>query len=174
MRTFIDVAELSQRLEIDFTTLKQWTNYFGMEWKVNELGHEGLTENQLKTLVSIKSQLQLGKVLDEIDLDEVKANMVDARVYENKLNHVIEQVTDLEQRISQKADEVVSYQLLKQRSELEEMFEKLTRLEQRISKMENKVKQPEQHEMDYNHNELPLAAGEGTKKKRRTLLEIFS
>lgn len=51
---------------------------------------------------------------------------------------MLKRINEVENRLSQKADEVVSYQLLKHRSELEEMMKLLNRLEGRLTTMEEK------------------------------------
>ncbi|WP_052144672.1 hypothetical protein [Halalkalibacter okhensis] len=76
-------------------------------------------------------------------------------------------------KISQKADDVVSYQLLKHRTELEEMMKMIKNLEERLSDMENKVHQPVRTGSD--NNELPLVVGGNVKpKKWRSFMQLFS
>ncbi|WP_100407256.1 chromosome-anchoring protein RacA [Bacillus solitudinis] len=170
-------SQNSNELGINPTTIKRWTTYFGIQCQVDEYGYQYFSQQQIKALLSIQKQLQEGKRMREVDLTEFQGianqadpTMVDTRKYDQKLGEVITRVTDLEHQLSRKADEVVSYQLLKHRAELEEMYQNLQKLEKRLGNIENKVPQSTFNLSDH----LPLVAGGEVKKKRRSLMQMFS
>ncbi len=80
---------------------------------------------------------------------------------------MLKRINEVENRLSQKADEVVSYQLLKHRSELEEMMKLLNRLEGRLTTMEEKINDEPEYD-------LPAAVGTESKKKWRSFMQLFS
>jgi chromosome-anchoring protein RacA len=86
--------------------------------------------------------------------------------YEEKLQEMMTHIQDIEQKLTQKADEVVSYQLLKHRSEIDEMSAMLKRLENRLIRMEAK--------QSIEEDTLPMASGGTSRKGWKTFLHFFS
>ncbi|MCM3488348.1 chromosome-anchoring protein RacA [Alkalihalophilus marmarensis] len=185
MEMTMKTKEVSEQLGVNPTTIQRWMKFFNIHCETNEHGHYFFTDEQLVVLKTIQAQLQEGKKMKEVDLSEystliskspstdtkiqkqTKAVNVHAGVYEEKLENVLKRVEDLEAELSKKADEVVSYQLLKHRSEIENMMKMLQKLEARIDKMEEKVTPDEEVE-------LPVAAGAEPKRKWRSFKQMFS
>ncbi|BCE16770.1 hypothetical protein RSC3_04126 [Bacillus paralicheniformis] len=72
-------------------------------------------------------------------------------------------IAELERKLEQKADDVVSYQLLQQRRELEEERQQIKHLEQKISELES-----------MNRHEKDTAGRREEKKPKSKLKSIFS
>ncbi|TWI58915.1 chromosome-anchoring protein RacA [Halalkalibacter nanhaiisediminis] len=180
MEKILKTKEVSERLGVNPTTVQRWAKYFGLTCETNEHGHYLFTERHVEVMTFVQEQLQEGKRMKEIDLSlfpevilqegKKDLQMVDTIKYEVKLEEVMQRVQELEHRISQKADEVVSYQLLKHRSELEDMIKMIKNLEGRLTEMERKIelREPTKEE------ELPLAVGGVPKKKWRSFMQLFS
>ncbi|KMK76398.1 chromosome-anchoring protein RacA [Alkalihalobacillus pseudalcaliphilus] len=174
MNELLKTREVSERLSVNPTTVQRWVKYFAIGCETNEHGHYFFTEEQFMVLKSIKDQLNQGKILREVKIQsngkmiqmKPQKQMVSKSEYEQKLEDVLERVMDLEHRLSQKADEVVSYQLLKHRAEIEDMVSMLKRLESRLDSMEDKVRaSSEQH--------LAVAAGAEPKKRWKSFVQMF-
>ncbi|MCM3761272.1 chromosome-anchoring protein RacA [Alkalihalobacillus oceani] len=172
--------DVSEQLGVNPTTVQRWVKYFGLDCETNEHGHYQFTAEHVEIMKHIQQELALGKRMREITFEQYPGmkeerpaqlqQTIDTELYEKKLQEVMKKVQELEYRLSKKADEVVSYQLLKHRSELEEMMKLIKGLEKRLAQMEQKIDYPQHgHE-----SELPLVAGDEVKKKRRTLMQLFS
>ncbi|WYP28309.1 chromosome-anchoring protein RacA [Alkalihalobacillus sp. FSL W8-0930] len=177
MDGYIKTKDISERLGVNPTTVQRWTKFFNIPCEQNELGHYFYTEEQVLVLSEINQELKAGKKMKDIQIDvgqlmatqepsrSVKQAVPSAE-YEEKLQEMMTHIQDIEQKLTQKADEVVSYQLLKHRSELDDMSAMLRRLENRLIRME--AKQSNEEEV------LPMASGGTSRKGWKTLLQFFS
>ncbi len=180
MEMTLKTKEVSEQLGVNPTTIQRWAKYFGLICETNEHGHYLFTNKHVEVMKYVQDQLHQGKRMKDVDLSSFsnvilqqlskKEKMIDTVMYEAKLEVVMKRVEDLEHKLSQKADEVVSYQLLKHRSELEDMMKLIQGLEERLTDMESKI----QHQSQNNEEELPLAAGSVSKKKWRTFMQLFT
>ncbi|MFC0559931.1 chromosome-anchoring protein RacA [Halalkalibacter alkalisediminis] len=177
MKTALKTKEVSEVLGVNPTTVQRWAKYFGLVCETNEHGHFLFTQEHVETMREVQIQLQQGKKMKEIQLgmglNQMEKNELNIKTatYEEKLEEVITRVGELDRKLSQKADEVVSYQLLKHRSELEDMMKMIKNLEGRLNKIENRMQ-------DHNipeERELPMAVGGSVNKNKwRSLMQIFS
>lgn len=133
----LKTKEMSVAIGVNPTTIQRWTKYFKITCDVNEQGHFLYHEAHIKLFKHIQQQLQAGKRLKDVTLTK-KASTVPNVQYEAKLEKVFVQVNDLEEKLATKADDVVSYQLLKHRSELDEMMKLLDKLEHRLDSIEQR------------------------------------
>ncbi|WP_227936238.1 chromosome-anchoring protein RacA [Alkalihalobacillus deserti] len=178
MVTTMKTKEVSEILGVNSTTVQRWAKYFGLVCETNEHGHFLFTNEHVETMRKVQIQLQQGKRMKEIQLGFNQPNQVEKKEvnietanYEGKLEEVINRVGELDRKLSQKADEVVSYQLLKHRTELEDMIKLIKSLEGRLSKIEERM---QDHEIS-EERELPMVVGGSvTKNKWRSLMQIFS
>lgn len=177
MDGYIKTKDISERLGVNPTTVQRWTKFFNIPCEQNELGHYFYTEEQVLVLSEINQELKAGKKMKDIQIDvgQLKAGpeshrsvkqAVPSAEYEEKLQDMMTHIHEIEQKLTQKADEVVSYQLLKHRSELDDMSAMLRRLENRLIRMEAKQSNEEET--------LPMASGGTSRKGWKTLLQFFS
>ena len=70
--------------------------------------------------------------------------------FNKKIDQMMKTIESLEFKLTQKADEVVSYQVLTQRQEIDELTTLLNRIEKRLAKIENstEVNRDEEVEME--------------------------
>lgn len=179
MDVTLKTKDVSEQLGVNPTTVQRWAKYFGFDCETNEYGHYLFSTKHVEAMRQVQQQLQEGKMMKEVDISsfseianatrEQTTKIVDTVLYEAKLEEVLNRVNDLEEQISRKADEVVSYQLLKHRSELEEMTKVIKKLESRLDEMESKIQNEKEEEID-----LPIAVGNVSKKKWRAFMQIFS
>ncbi len=129
------VAEL---LGISVSTVQRWVKQLALEMERNELGHFIFSEEDIALLKEVKNQLQQGKILQEIEVGN--SNKRTGHVKTGDSDEYLEQITsklnELEISLDQKADSVVSYQLLQHRREIEELQEQIALLTEKISNME--------------------------------------
>lgn len=128
------VAEL---LEISTSTVLRWVKQLNLEMERNEHGHFIFSEEKINILKDVKQQLQNGILLHEISIDKTKRTGVAKTVSpELNLNQLEEKVNQLEISLNQKADSVVSYQLLQHRREIDDLQEQVSFLINRLAEME--------------------------------------
>lgn len=177
MDGYIKTKDISERLGVNPTTVQRWTKFFNIPCEQNELGHYFYTEEQVSVLSGINQELKAGKKMKDIQIDvsQLKSDSeshcpvkraVPSAEYEEKLQEMMTHIQDIEQKLTQKADEVVSYQLLKHRSEIDEMSAMLKRLENRLIRMEAK--------QSIEEDTLPMASGGTSRKGWKTFLHFFS
>ncbi|MFC0470239.1 chromosome-anchoring protein RacA [Halalkalibacter kiskunsagensis] len=181
MEMTMKTKEVSEQLGVNPTTVQRWAKYFGLVCETNEHGHYLFTTEHVNVMKEVQDQLQQGKRMRDIQLTGYEPNMqqekntqtmVQSAVYEEKLEEVMNRVQELDRKLSQKADDVVSYQLLKHRTELDDMMSLIKSLEERLIKMERKVQH--QHSVS-EENDLPMVVGGNVKSKKwRSLMQLFS
>ncbi|TSB46959.1 chromosome-anchoring protein RacA [Alkalicoccobacillus porphyridii] len=173
----LKTKDISDQLGVNPTTVQRWTKYFDIECRQNELGHHVYSKEQARLFMFISQQLKSGKKMKEIELSQLeKLNQplpkqtpaISTNEYEQKLHEMMDHLKEIDVKLAQKADEVVSYQLLKHRAEIDDMTTLLKRLENRLIRMEA---QQHEHQED---NELPIASGGGGRKKWKTFLHMFT
>lgn len=128
------VAEL---LGISVSTVQRWVKQLGLEMERNELGHFIFSEEDITLLKQVKNQLQQGKILQEIEISSTKRT---GHIKRNDSDEYVEQITsklkEIEISLEQKADSVVSYQLLQHRREIEELQRQILLLTEKVSNLE--------------------------------------
>ncbi|ARK30355.1 chromosome-anchoring protein RacA [Halalkalibacter krulwichiae] len=180
MEWTLKTKEVSEQLGVNPTTIQRWAKYFGLKCETNEHGHYLYTKEHVAIMREVQQQLQQGKRMREIKVgqnDQHHAEIaqdgrkVETYLYEEKLEKVMSRIEELDEKISKKADEVVSYQLLKHRTELEEMMKMIKSLEERIIQMEERM-QDNEYQVE---QELPMVVGGNeSKKKWRSFKQMFS
>ncbi|BAB05425.1 chromosome-anchoring protein RacA [Halalkalibacterium halodurans] len=165
--------EVSEQLGVNPTTVQRWVKFFGIQCETNEHGHLLFEKEHLTVLKAIQNQLKSGKKMRDVVIEENEQliqkpetqPMVATEQYEQRTKQFMEKIAELEKQLSQKADDVVSYQILKHRAEIDEMFKTLQSLELRMAKVEEQLEKQQE--------EFPLAAGDVPKRKR-SFMRLFS
>ncbi len=180
MEKVFKTKEVSEELGVNPTTIQRWIKYFDIPCKTNELGHYLIGEKELVTLQNIKERLNRGFTMKEIRekndpvqiVKEKREKMVAVNVFEEKLEQLMIHIEQLERKLSVKADEVVEYQVLQHRTELDSLFTMITKIDERMSKIEQHLPEMEKKVVGGVVNNVP----EQLKKPRRKskLMSIFS
>jgi chromosome-anchoring protein RacA len=133
----LNTRAVAKLLRISVSTVQRWVKQLALEMERNELGHFIFSEDDIALLKEVKNQLQQGKILQEI---EISSNKRIGHVKTNDSDEFVEQITsklkEIEISLEQKADSVVSYQLLQHRREIEELQEQILLLTEKISNLE--------------------------------------
>ena len=161
----LDVAEA---LGMSPRTIREWVKKFDIPCEKNDYGHYIYDERAIAQLEKIKADSEVA-VSQERTLVNRKGK-VEFRMnsYDSKqLTRLEERIYAAERIIEQKADEVVAYQLLQQRREIEELTSKIEMLEERLLGLENK--RQKQLEPPLVFDQTPLKP-----KRKGVLRSIFS
>lgn len=172
MENVLKTKAVSELLDVNPTTVHRWVKYFNIPCQTNEKGHYLFKDQDVELLKGIKTQLNAGLQLREIKIEQLSGNSknnskhVPTAQYEQQTDKFIDRIEHLEQKLSGKADEVVSYQVLQHRSELDSMMSLLKEMEDRILVLEEKLA---------NKNEEAIAMSSEKKKvKKNWLVSMFT
>ncbi|SFA48478.1 chromosome-anchoring protein RacA [Anoxybacillus pushchinoensis] len=139
----LKTSTVAKRLGVSTKTVQRWVKKYNIPCKKNEAGHYMFTNEAVEQLEKYKF----------LGIEEEEKEHVDWEEVEQRLN-------ELERKVEQKADDVVSFQLLQHRREMEEMLQHIQQLERRIAELEQQQKA-----------ELPVE--KPTKQKRRGIISLF-
>ena len=137
----LNTKSVAEMLGISTRTVQRWVKQLNLNMVRNDLGHFIFTEENIEQLKQVKKQLDEGILLQDITLEKRKrSGIVKNSQPENNQEEIQEVLEDkislLETSLYQKADSVVSYQLLQHRREIEELQEQVSYLTGRLSDLE--------------------------------------
>ncbi|MCR6106624.1 MerR family transcriptional regulator [Salipaludibacillus agaradhaerens] len=160
--------EIAKAIHVNPSTVQRWIKYFNLAHNVNSNGHFEIPNETYDQLKVINAQMKQGKKLSEVCLveeDKVgKVSMIPAIQVEKKMEELLNQLDQLERKVRNKADDVVEYQILHQRKEINELNQIITQLSTRINILEDEL-------VNKSTSSAPLNESSG---KKRRLAGIFS
>lgn len=170
-----DAADL---LSVSQTTIKRWASTFPDFFQKDRFGHYIFSEQEIDLLIHIKDRIDHGETLDRIVLVtnkqplELLQDEPTLHTYGLTMEDIVTRIDYVERSLDQKADEVVSMQLLKQREELEELRQMIEQLAASIESIQMLSSQTYE-----SHDEIHMAAVaklQAPPKKRGLLRSFFS
>ncbi|MGG0719417.1 MerR family transcriptional regulator [Robertmurraya massiliosenegalensis] len=139
----MNTGAVSKLLGVSSSTVQRWVKHLGLEMERNEFGHYQYTEADLETLNEFKEQIQNGVPIQQI---QVKKQTRRGSVKLQKEHYSLsDKVNKLERSIENKADSVVTYQLLQHRSEIEELKGEIEKLTKQIDELHTLLHQQPSH-----------------------------
>lgn len=140
----LNTKSVAEMLGISTRTVQRWVKQLNLNMARNDLGHFIFTDENIEQLKQVKKQLDEGILLQDITLGKNKRSGIIKNSQPEKKKEEMEEIQEeLEDKISlletslyQKADSVVSYQLLQHRREIEELQEQVSYLTGRLSDLE--------------------------------------
>lgn len=139
----MNTRSVATLLGISTSTVQRWVKQLNLEMERNELGHFIFSEEDIELLKKVKSQLHEGSLLQDIALTKIKRTGIVKNGHpetETDVAELANKIHLIETSLDQKADSVVSYQLLQHRQEIEELRKQITLLTEQIAQMEKLVK----------------------------------
>lgn len=158
----MNTTDAAKKLGVSTKTVQRWVKQLQLPASRNELGHYFFTDDDIAVLEDVKEQLKNGTPMQDVTVNRpkkkflVKRHDADQPNAPEHVSQAIEEtvqrflrheqlerellqkkIAELERKLEQKADDVVSYQLLQQRRELEEEREHIKALELKIRELEN-------------------------------------
>ncbi|EXX87782.1 RacA protein [Paenibacillus darwinianus] len=179
--------DMAQTLGVSQTTVKRWVARFPDAFRKDRYGHYAFSEQDIERIRYIQLMVEQGLGLDEITLPQADINPAlqpaaaaeepcdaggDAGSHPVGLtDDLLMTVARIEAALAQKADEVVSFQYLKQREELEDLRSTVERLMEKVEALRKQLAP------------LPAAAAEspasaegvspGHRRRKRSLLRTL-
>lgn len=171
----MSTAAVAKLLGVSRRTVMRWVNQLNMELDKNELGHYQFTEADVDRLKEIQEQTNYQSLPQPTQTNYTSRSGTlksETSVDASKVAALNERVDELERKMQSKADDVVSYQLLQHRREMEELINKISSLEKKVEELEKSQQKRE----PIKDNVLVFDQPSAPKKPRRKNLisSIFS
>ncbi|MGE8204599.1 MerR family transcriptional regulator [Heyndrickxia sp. NPDC080065] len=167
----MNTASAANLLGVSQRTIQRWIKQLDLDMHRNELGHFHFNEEDISVLKHIQEEIQNGILLQDIVVAPKNSRKGKALMHKKEpiVDTLLEKVNELERSLNEKADDVVSYQLLTHRSELEELKNEVTQLNMRVEFLENELKEKNNNEKIVNLNQMR----EKKKVKRKNIFTML-
>jgi chromosome-anchoring protein RacA len=139
MEMVLKTKTVSEELGVNPTTVQRWVRHFNIQCDKNEHGHYLFKQDDIEQLREIKSQLDNGLLMSDIQIQSFQTAEKSVELptqFEEKFDRLNAAIRALEKKVEEKADAVVSYQMLQHASELEELIKKMENMEARLQDLE--------------------------------------
>ncbi|UTR14674.1 helix-turn-helix domain-containing protein [Salipaludibacillus sp. LMS25] len=165
--------EIAKAIHVNPSTVQRWIKYFNLAYNVNSNGHFEIPNETYKQLKVIYAEMKQGKKMSDVcllggDKEQAKSKkvtMIPTTQVEKKMEELLSQLDHIERKVRNKADDVVEYQILHQRKEINELNQVITQLSARINTLEDQLVS------NTTPSTRPLRETSG---KKRRLSSIFS
>ncbi|MFE8696701.1 MerR family transcriptional regulator [Cytobacillus sp. FJAT-53684] len=136
----MNTSAVAKLLGVSPSTIQRWVKQLELKMERNELGHYLFTDEDITLLKHVQEQLKTGVMLQDLSVEKkTRKGTVKAAVNDSITEKLIARMNDFDQRLNQKADDVVSYQLLQHRREIEELQAEVKKLHERIEHLEDEA-----------------------------------
>ncbi|MBB5324284.1 chromosome-anchoring protein RacA [Anoxybacillus tepidamans] len=135
----LKTSNVAKRLGVSPKTVQRWVKRYNIPCQKNEAGHYVFDAETIALLEQIK--FEHGAVLEEFEIEEEKEKVLCPETFfstyiQPHLDKFTSRLQRVERQMDQKADEVVSFQILQHRQEIEELNAYIRQLEQRLALLE--------------------------------------
>ncbi|MFC4321885.1 MerR family transcriptional regulator [Litchfieldia salsa] len=138
----MNTTALAARVGVSSKTIRRWIKYFDIPCKKNEHGHYVFDEADYIFFCQIRDHVRDGVPRHEINIKPPRKGIIRTTMnttidnsLQQQISSLIERIELNEKTIEQKASEVVEYQLLQHRSEIDELQNRVESLESYIEKL---------------------------------------
>lgn len=168
----LNTTTVAKKLGVSTKRIHKWIKHFNLSCKKNENGHYTFDDADFALLSTICEQMKQGVPLTEMKISIPRKGIrkvMASTITDEQYTRLLERIERNERKIEEKASEVVSYQLLQQRREIEELNEKIFKLEEKVQSLSLEREE---------RKEMPLILDDGSRKlkkpsKRRSIVSLF-
>jgi len=134
----MNTSAVAKMLGVSPSTIQRWVKQANLQMERTELGHYQFSEESIEVLKDIQEQLNSGVLLQDLKLKGKKPRKatVAAPQSDARVEQLLQRMDYLENKLNGKADDVVSYQILQHRREIEDLQSEITRLNEMIEGMQ--------------------------------------
>jgi len=132
----MNTSAVAKLLGVSSSTVQRWVKQLGIDMERNELGHYLFNEEDIQLLKQVQEQLNNGVSLQEVSVGKKTQRKGAAKQIDPAAGKLLERIQVLEQKMNSKADDVVTYQLLQHRREIEDLQTQLKEMSAKIEKLE--------------------------------------
>ncbi|MDQ0243794.1 chromosome-anchoring protein RacA [Bacillus fengqiuensis] len=136
-------SDVAKELGINPKTVLKWVKQHDIPCEKNELGHFEFTDQHLEQLKQVQSNSPSQRVAPTTSKREgiVSLSIEETEKWQEmqkQIDQLLMRLMENERRIEEKAGEVVTFQILEHRSEIDDLQKKVEKLEARIQELEEK------------------------------------
>ncbi|TDQ41488.1 MerR family transcriptional regulator [Aureibacillus halotolerans] len=124
----LKTKEASDEIGVRPTTIRYWVKKYNVACERNDRGHLVFHKEALEKLSQIKESTNLSGDAKEV---------VSKEEFDQRMKAICTKMDAIEQTLMKKADEVVAFQLLQHRREMDELLERVERIEGKLEAMKN-------------------------------------
>ncbi|WP_027409320.1 MerR family transcriptional regulator [Anoxybacteroides tepidamans] len=141
----LKTSNVAKRLGVSPKTVQRWVKKYNIPCHKNEAGHYVFDPETLTLLEQIK--FEHGAALEELEIEEenekalLRPETFFSTHFQPHFDKFASRLQRIERQLEQKADEVVSFQLLQHRQEIEELNAYIRKLEERVNLLEQANRQ---------------------------------
>jgi chromosome-anchoring protein RacA len=130
----MNTSAVAKMLGVSPSTIQRWVKQANLQMERTELGHYQFSEESIEVLKEIQKQLNNGVLLQDLTIKGKKARKATVSIPspDGMFEQILARMEQLERKVNGKADDVVSYQILQHRREIEEMKEEMAKLRETI------------------------------------------
>jgi chromosome-anchoring protein RacA len=152
--------EVAKELGMAPRTIRKWVQKYKIPCSKNDYGHYVYNRKAILLLETLKASSEVAGSLDVLEspLQNTEPTPIIQQPKEQKMDLLYDRINRVERLLDQKADEVVSYQLLQQRKEIEDLTKRVGELEEIILALQTPI---------VKKYEPPLIFDQPVKTKRR-------
>lgn len=134
---------VAKLLGVSPSTIQRWVKHANLKMNRNELGHYIFRNEDIEVMKKIQEQINNGILLQDIAAAAKKTRhaTIKKEIQQPDYEKLTKKIKELEMKVDRKADEIVSYQLLQHRREIEELNEHIKTLTERIELLEEQQTQ---------------------------------
>ncbi|WP_280768181.1 MerR family transcriptional regulator [Salipaludibacillus daqingensis] len=166
--------EIADEFGVNPSTIQRWIKHFQLPCEITKNGHFELNDETYEKLKHVHEETKKGKKMRSILLPGHRFSperkqynkMVSSQKLDEKINRMLIQVDQLDRNLQTKADEVVEYQVLNQRKEINELNDLIHQLSQRLKVLEKELPENKKSQLTSDKKHVPI--------KKRRLAGIFS
>lgn len=143
----MNTSAVAKLLGVSSSTIQRWVKQLELQMERNELGHYSFTDEDIQLLKQVQEQLKKGVMIQDVTVERKKTRtgVVKSAGNDPFTEKLLARMNEFEQRLNKKADDVVSYQLLQHRREIEELQAEVEMLNKRIQCLEEGINKENQH-----------------------------
>ncbi|MBS8264314.1 MerR family transcriptional regulator [Mesobacillus boroniphilus] len=171
----MNTSAVAKLLGVSPSTIQRWVKQANLQMERSELGHYQFSEDSIEILKDIKEQLNNGVLLQDLKIKGRKHRKAAIPVVKPdfSVDKLMKRMEEFENRLNRKADEVVSYQILQHRREIEELQNEVARLKEVITSMEETAAQQEHVAEEENQPALAPISSLRKFRKRNIIGSFF-
>lgn len=134
----MNTSAVAKMLGVSPSTIQRWVKQANLQMERTELGHFQFSEESIEVLKDIQEQLNNGVLLQDLKLKGKKPRRATVALPQTDagVEKLLQRMDYLENKLNGKADDVVSYQILQHRREIEELKTEVARLNEIIEGMQ--------------------------------------
>lgn len=171
----MNTSAVAKMLGVSPSTIQRWVKQANLQMERTELGHYQFSEESIEVLKDIKNQLNNGVLLQDLKLKgkkSRKATVVAQPTSDGLKEELSDRMDKLEKKVDGKADDIVSYQILQHRRELEEMQAEIAQLKELIESLKQAASAQEDTVQSENKPKFSQI-GTFKKLKKRNFISSF-